>query len=107
MHRQGSTIQTHSKHRAGTDACTKNLNLNVFETRVESDACTQQGTKKPNVFDQGSRRQMLVPRHGTIIQRVGNTVLETDACTQTRIHIPNVFETQGGDNACKQQGTTF
>ena len=42
---------------------------NVFETQVETDACTQQGHHNPNVFDQrGTQRQMLVHRHGTTVQ---------------------------------------
>ena len=47
---------------------------NVFETQVETDACTQQGTT---------------------IQTCSIKGPETDACTQTRNHSPNVFETQG------------
>ena len=43
---------------------------NVFETRVETDACTQQGAPIQTCFDQGGP--------------------ETDACTLTRNHNPNV-----------------
>ena len=47
---------------------------NLFETQVETDACTQQGA---------------------IIQTCSIKGAETVSCTQTQNHSPNVFETQG------------
>ena len=66
---------------------TRNHNQNVFETRVETDACTQQGTK---------------------IQTCLTKEQEADACTQTRNRNPNVFETQCWKlMRVRRQGSTF
>ena len=82
-------------NKAETDACaqtestiqTRNLNPNVFET---------------NVFDPGSRRQMLVLRHGTIIHKclkhsAGNCCVYTDKDPHSK-RLKHKMETMLVDN---------
>ena len=72
--------------------CTDQEPQNVFETWVETEAYTQQGSPIQTCMINGDRRQMLAHWHGTLIQGLKIRDGE-DACTQKRIHNPHMFET--------------